>query len=71
MRPGRFMHCVNALQQEMLERAQGVKGPSQGDGSGSGESVPNDAVLERLESVRREALQVLMALAEEGLSYRP
>lgn len=68
VRPGRFMQCVAALQQEMLERAEGSAGS--GNNSG-GEDVPSDAVLERLESVRREALQVLLALADEGLPFRP
>lgn len=69
VRPGRFMQCINALQQEMLERAEGGKTGSSGEVGGEG--VPSEAVLERLESVRREALQVLLALGEEGLPYRP
>ncbi|KAI7842787.1 hypothetical protein COHA_003533 [Chlorella ohadii] len=71
VRPGRFMQCVAVLQQEMLERAEGAQAGSPGSGSSGGEGVPSDAVLERLESVRREALEVLLALAEEGLPYRP
>ena len=72
VRPGRFMQCVAALQQEMLERAEGgQQASSAGSGGSTGEGVPSDAVLERLESVRREALEVLLALAEEGLPYRP
>ena len=78
VRPGRFMQCLNALQQEMLERAEGAaEGSAAGSaagsdgGDGGGEGVPSDAVLERLESVRREALQVLLQLADEGLPYRP
>lgn len=68
VRPGRFMQCVAALQQEMLERAEGSAGSGNNRG---GEDMPSDAVLERLESVRRDALQVLLALADEGLPFRP
>lgn len=79
VRPGRFMQCINAMQQEMLERAEGgaqgsgaAAAGSGGGGSGSSmEGPPSDAVLERLESVRREALGVLLQLADEGLPYRP
>lgn len=77
VRPGRFMQCINAMQQEMLERAEGAAqgsaagGGGSDGGSGAPEGVPSDAVLERLESVRREALGVLLQLAEEGLPFRP
>ncbi|KAK9829699.1 hypothetical protein WJX72_007424 [[Myrmecia] bisecta] len=47
VRPGRFLLCVNATQAELLKA-----------GSGAAE-----AQLERLEDIRREALQVLEAIA--------
>ncbi|PSC68405.1 SET domain-containing [Micractinium conductrix] len=57
VRPGRFMLTLNALQQEMLQQAQGG-GSDGGSDSSGGTAAPSGATLERLESVRREALQV-------------
>ena len=59
VRPGRFMQALNALQQEMLHPSTGSSGP------------PSDALLERLESIRREALSVLLDLAGEGQPFLP
>ncbi|EFN50903.1 hypothetical protein CHLNCDRAFT_55451 [Chlorella variabilis] len=56
VRPGRFMQSLSALQAEMLGQAA----------SGSDGQVPNSDVLERLESIRREALGVLLGIAGEG-----
>ena len=62
VRPGRFMQCLNAVQAEMLE-------PSSAE-PGSGPAA-GDAALERLESIRREALEVLLEMAGEGQPYLP
>lgn len=59
VRPGRFMESLNALQQEML--VGGEAGGQRAEGS----------VLERLESIRREALAVLIDMAGEGQPYLP
>lgn len=59
VRPGRFMQSLNALQQEMLI------------GSEAGGARADDAVLERLENIRREALAVLIDMAGEGQPYLP
>ena len=60
MRPGRFMACLNALQAELLEPSPGSEAPPVGD-----------ATLERLEAVRRQALEVLLEMAGEGRPYMP
>ena len=70
VRPGRFMLTLNALQQEMLQQAQGG-GSDGGSDSSGGTAAPSGATLERLESVRREALQVLLEMAGEGQPYMP
>lgn len=64
VRPGRFMQSLNALQQEMLQPSA----EATGDGGAAG---PSDVALERLESIRREALAVLLDLAGEGQPYLP
>ena len=50
------MQSLSALHAEMLGQAA----------SGSDGQVPNSDVLERLESIRREALGVLLGIAGEG-----
>lgn len=59
VRPGRFMQGLAALQAEMLDAV-----------AGSGEPV-SSAMLERVESIRREAVAVLEDMAGEGPEYRP
>jgi hypothetical protein len=58
VRPGRFMQALNALQQEMLLLSMGI-------------GAASDALLERLESIRREALSVLLDMAGEGQPFLP
>lgn len=53
------MQSLNALQQEMLAGGEG------------GNARASDAMLERLESIRREALAVLIDMAGEGQPYLP
>lgn len=58
VRPGRFMLSLNALQAEMLGTASG--------GAGRADAAPvGAATLRRVESVRRDALRVLLELAGE------
>lgn len=60
VRPGRFMQCLNAVQAEMLNPTPGSDAPP-----------PSDAALERLETIRRQALEVLLEMAGEGQPYLP
>lgn len=60
VRPGRFMQCLSAVQAEMLSPTPGSDAPP-----------ASDAVLERLESIRRQALEVLLDMAGEGQPYMP
>ncbi|KAL4855125.1 Granule-bound starch synthase 2 [Chlorella vulgaris] len=58
VRPGRFMLTVAALQAELLETGSEVAADF---------AAPKEAVLKRLESVRRDALAVLQRLDEAAL----
>ena len=61
VRPGRFMQSLAALQQEMLEPAT----------EAGAAAALGDAALERLESIRRAAVEVLLEMGGEGQPYLP
>lgn len=72
VRPGRFMQSLNALQAELLAAVQrGSDGGGATSGTAEGPVAPSPGVLERLESVRREALSVLLDMAGEGAAESP
>lgn len=75
VRPGRFMQCLNVVQAELVQQAEAdAEAAAAAEAAGAPVPLPEvgEALLQRLEDVRRDALVVLMDLAgEEGMEYRP